>query len=242
MTTAIIIPSRYASTRLPGKSLADIKGKPLVQWVFEACKKVENISRVIIATDHDKVFNASKAFGADVRMTSTDHKSGTDRCAEVAESLNCDYIINVQGDEPFIDPTHLQAMNTYLYNHPEIDILTLYHEISEESEILNPSNVKLTKTLKQKVLYFSRSIIPYNRNKSKTPYYKHVGIYAFKKEVLLEIAKLEPSLLENKESLEQLRWLENGYNIYGLEIKGTSIGVDTAQDLEDARNFLENHY
>ncbi|GLR18284.1 3-deoxy-manno-octulosonate cytidylyltransferase [Portibacter lacus] len=242
MTTAIIIPARYASTRLPGKALADINGKPLIQWVFEACKKVKNVDQVILATDHELVFNTAKSFGADAIMTSEDHKSGTDRCAEVAENLDCDYIINVQGDEPFIDPNHLEAMNSYLYENPEIDILTLYHEISAASEILNPSNVKLTKTIDQKVLYFSRAVIPYKRNEQDNPYYKHVGIYAFRKDVLLKLAKLKPSMLENTESLEQLRWLENGYNIYALEIQGTSIGVDTPDDLKEARNFLKNRY
>lgn len=242
MSVAIIIPARYASTRLPGKPLADINGKPLIQWVYEACKKVKNADRVILATDNKRIEDLGLSLNATVFLTSVDHQSGTDRCAEVANQIDVDYVVNVQGDEPFIDPNKLEQVVKHLIENPAIEILTLFHAMTDRSEIADPSKVKLTKTKNNKILYFSRSAIPYDREKGASSYYKHVGIYAFKKETLSRLANLPPSNLEISEGLEQLRWLENGFSIHGLEIDDSPMGIDTPEDLEKARVFARNHY
>ncbi|WP_235298264.1 3-deoxy-manno-octulosonate cytidylyltransferase [Portibacter marinus] len=241
MKAAIIIPSRYASKRLPAKALADIAGKPLVVWVYQACKKVRNAESVIVATDHEMIKKAAKDFGAEVYMTSPEHQSGTDRCAEVAEKLDVEFIINVQGDEPFIDPMQLEKLIKHLIDHPNIEICTLFHQLPKE-EVDDHSKVKLVKTLNDKILYFSRSAIPHDKDDVGPSIYKHVGIYAFRKSTLLEISQLSVSTLEQSEGLEQLRWLENGYDIYGLEINASTMGIDTPEDLIRARNFVKNHY
>ncbi len=239
MNTTIIIPSRFASVRLPGKSVALIAGKPMVQWVYESCLKINNANDVIIATDHEIVEKVANGFGGKVIMTSAEHVSGTDRCAEVAQDLAADYIINVQGDEPFIDPDQISAMINYLYTNPEIEILTLFQKMDKSKEIQEHSTVKLVKSQNNKILYFSRLPIPFQRNTTNNAYYKHVGIYAFKKEVLMKVSKLKPTILEQTEGLEQLRWLENGFNIFGFEITGNSISIDTPDDLESARTYAE---
>ena len=176
MSVAIIIPSRYSSTRLPAKSLADLNGKPLFMWVYDACKKVRNVNRVIVATDHNDIFNTAKAYNADVLMTSDQHKSGTDRCAELAMKLDETYIINVQGDEPFINPVELERMVEHLIQHPEIDILTMYHPLTDALDVEDTAKVKLTKDINGRILYFSRAPIPYERAKNSESYYKHIGI------------------------------------------------------------------
>jgi 3-deoxy-manno-octulosonate cytidylyltransferase (CMP-KDO synthetase) len=242
MSVAIIIPSRYASTRLSAKSLADLNGKPLFMWVYEACKKVKNVNQVILATDHQLVFNEAKAQKAHVLMTSDTHQSGTDRCAEVASHLSEDYVINVQGDEPFISPELLEHMIEHLASHPHIDILTLYHALHEENDIKDPSKVKLVKDKNGRILYFSRSVIPYQRSENKGDYFKHIGIYAFRREVLMQVAELPQSNLEKTEGLEQLRWIENGFSIYGLETREAPLGIDTKEDLEKARVIAKSRY
>lgn len=240
MKTAIIIPSRLNSSRLSEKALRLIGDKSLIQWVYEACIKVKLADLVIIATDHQKIFDAVLDFGGKVMMTSKDHKSGTDRCAEVAATLqDIDYIINVQGDEPFIDPANLDLFIDEMKKREDASIFTLYHTISEE-EARVPSNVKLVKALDGKILYFSRSMIPFQRDKKISKFLKHVGIYGFDRKTLLEIAQLPPSLLELTESLEQLRWLENGYAIYGIEVATASLGIDTEEDLAKARQMVKN--
>ena len=242
MKCAIIIPSRYGSSRLPAKALADIDGKSLVQWVFEACKKVSNANKVIIATDHPLIEKAAQDFGADVMMTSSAHQSGTDRCAEVAQNLDVDFIINVQGDEPFIDPKTIEVMIRMLGSNPKIEILTLFHKMRGQDEIADPSKVKLVLDNCGRVLYFSRSPIPYQTAlDSGMPFYKHVGLYAFRKEALLSVSKMPVSSLEKAERLEQLRWMENGMSIHGLEIAEATLGVDTPEDLEKARAFARNY-
>lgn len=238
MLFTIIIPARYASTRLPEKAMKIIKGKPVIQWVYKACSKVKDIHEVIIATDHSNIMKAAEGFGAKAMLTSTEHQSGTDRCAEVAEQINADYIINVQGDEPFINPDHINSMINYLLVNKEVNILTLFHELPH-AEVSNPNSVKLVKDKNNKVLYFSRSPIPYERNSFQEPFLKHVGIYAFKRETLMELSALKASALELAEGLEQLRWLENGLEIYGIQVPGTSISIDTQEDLEKARRYAD---
>lgn len=242
MSVAIIIPSRYSSTRLPAKALADLGGKPLFIWVYEACKKVKNVTRVIIATDHTLIFEEAKARNAEVEMTSSLHQSGTDRCAEVAARIDEDYVINVQGDEPFINPELLEAMVDHLNSHDGIDILTVFHRFTNSDYIEDSSKVKIIKDVNGRILYFSRAAIPYLRHEVNHNYYKHIGIYAFRKKTLMEVAALEPSSLELAEGLEQLRWLENAYSIYGLETEDAPLGIDTMKDLEKAREILKSRY
>lgn len=240
MNTAIIIPARLASERLAEKALLLINDKPVIEWVYEACKTVNIPCEVIIATDHDKIYNLAKNFGAKVVMTSKEHRSGTDRCGEVAAQLeNIDFIINVQGDEPFTDPKDLEALIRFFETRPEVSIATLYHQFDESHDPDDPSKVKLVKDINDKILYFSRSKIPFYRNETGQGCLKHIGIYGFRRSTLAELVKLEVSPLESAEGLEQLRWLENGYDIYGIEVDRSTIGIDTQADLDEARNYAK---
>lgn len=235
-TTAIIIPARLASTRLPEKPLADIGGKPMIQWVYDACTKVNSASAVIIATDDQKIYDIVLAFGGKVVMTDQAHTSGTDRIAEVAKNHPYDYYVNVQGDEPFISAQMIDDFIQKLVALSKGKILTAFHPIEQDEEISNPNNVKLVRSKTGKILYFSRSFIPFPRKGDVgMTYYKHIGIYGYSRDALLELTALPPSSLEKTESLEQLRWLEHDYEIYGMEVQEAPMGVDTLDDLEEAR-------
>jgi 3-deoxy-manno-octulosonate cytidylyltransferase (CMP-KDO synthetase) len=242
-----IIPARFASSRLPGKPLADIGGKPMIQWVYENTSR--ELGDVIVATDHPDIENVVLSFGGRVMMTSPDHPSGTDRCAEVVRQLAgagepFDVIINVQGDEPFIRSSHVRLLKE-AFSDPSTQIATLANPIVDPSEILNPNIVKVVADIHGSALYFSRSAIPYNRHapddhlSAGHTYLKHLGMYAYRSEVLRQITMLEPSPLEETESLEQLRWLENGFVIKVLITTEESHGIDTPEDLEAARKKVE---
>jgi len=236
-----IIPARYASTRFPGKPLADIKGKPMIQRVYE--QTLSAIKDVWVATDDIRIKEVVESFGGNVIMTSPDHQSGTDRIAEAAtkiiatSSVQYDVIINIQGDEPFIQAEQIDAVKK-CFSKDSTQIATLVKRISEESEIFDPNKVKAIISKDKKALYFSRSPIPYLRGIEKEAwlekgtYYKHIGMYAYQLNVLMEVTKLEQSSLELSESLEQLRWLENGYWIQTEITEHESIGIDTLEDLE----------
>ena len=240
-----IIPARYASTRFPGKPLVKIGGKTMIQRVFEQTKKAGNIERVVVATDDDRIAGEVYSFGGEVVMTSVSCVSGTDRCAEAFEKSQSDaqIIINVQGDEPFIDPRQIEEL-VALMNKTHADIGTLCQKTVSEEAIFNPNVVKLVKSTTGKALYFSRSTIPFVRGeneklwKEKAPYFRHLGMYAYTSKVLLEISKLQSGQLELAENLEQLRWLEAGYNIYVAENELETIGIDSPQDLLLAEEFL----
>lgn len=236
-----IIPARYASTRFPGKPLADINGKPMIQRVYE--QTLSAIKDVWVATDDIRIKEVVESFGGNVIMTSPDHQSGTDRIAEAAtkiiatSSVQYDVIINIQGDEPFIQAEQIDAVKK-CFSKDSTQIATLVKRISEESEIFDPNKVKAIISKDKKALYFSRSPIPYLRGIEKEAwlekgtYYKHIGMYAYQLNVLMEVTKLEQSSLELSESLEQLRWLENGYWIQTEITEHESIGIDTPEDLE----------
>lgn len=236
-----IIPARYASTRFPGKPLADIKGKPMIQRVYE--QTLSAIKDVWVATDDIRIKEVVESFGGNVIMTSPDHQSGTDRIAEAAtkiiakSSVQYDVIINIQGDEPFIQAEQIDAVKK-CFEKDSTQIATLVKRISEESEIFDPNKVKAVISKDKKALYFSRSPIPYLRGIEKEvwlkngTFYKHIGMYAYQLNVLMEVTKLEQSSLELSESLEQLRWLENGYWIQTEITEHESIGIDTPEDLE----------
>ena len=248
-----VIPARYASTRFPGKPLIDIQGKSMIQRVYEQAMKAKSLSKVIVATDDERIFNHVKSFNGEVMMTSDGHQSGTDRCAEVINQLSSvafDAVVNIQGDEPFINPSQIDSVVEVLKKE-QFMIATLVkriHITTNEMQaviardevnwvIHNPNIVKAVFSSEGKALYFSRSPIPYLRNipaeewLSKGEFYKHIGLYAYKSSVLREIARLPPSRLEQLESLEQLRWLENGYAIGIAETDLETIGIDTPEDL-----------
>ncbi|MSQ79301.1 MAG: 3-deoxy-manno-octulosonate cytidylyltransferase [Flavobacteriaceae bacterium] len=242
----IIIPARYASTRFPGKPLALIGGKSMVQRVFEQCLKVAG-AQVAVATDDDRIASHVASFGGIAILTSSDLPTGTDRCAAVLASLPhiASLVINVQGDEPFINPAVLVGLFASLQN-DSIEIATLYQRILSQEELTDPNVVKVVKAENGNALYFSRSPLPYLQKEEAADvrqynYFRHLGVYAFRADVLEKITKLKPSSLEQAERLEQLRWLENGYPISLLETKNHGPAVDTPEDLLKAERYLKNH-
>ena len=283
-----VIPARYASTRFPGKPLVDINGKSMIQRVYEQAKKCKSLAHVVVATDDERIFEHVMAFGGEAMMTSATHQSGTDRCAEVVEKLNFDIqtrdldsdeavifdkitpkrvgiftaVINIQGDEPFIQPEQIEKVVDILLikneklkiknsdnsatqtlnvkaETPNFDIATLVKRIDNQADIDNPNVVKAVFGESGRAVYFSRSPIPFLRNMDKKDwsksgqFFKHIGLYGYKTSVLLDLARLSPSNLEQLESLEQLRWLENGYAIGIAETDLETIGIDTPEDLKE---------
>ncbi len=243
MNAAILIPARYASSRLPAKPLADIEGKTLIQRVYEQAKKSKLASQVAVATDSREIFNHLSSTGAHVIMTSDKHQSGTDRIAEASLSVEADIIINIQGDEPLIQPEQIDDL-IRVFTNQEIQIATQRFKIEQETDIFDFNIVKVVCDKNDRALYFSRQAIPACRDfpfrdwMLQTTYFRHIGIYGYRKSVLDAITKLPKSALESVELLEQLRWLENGYNIYCPETTYHSIGVDTAEDLEKVRAIV----
>jgi len=234
-----VIPSRYASTRFPGKPLAMIHGKSMIQRVYEQASKASSLSEVVIATDDERIANHVEEFDGKVIMTDPDHQNGTERCAEVLESFDPNYegVINIQGDEPYINPAQIDQVAEALAQ-PETDIATLAKKINTYDEYLSNSIVKVVCNHKGQALYFSRSPIPHIRQQpteeqfNQNDFYKHIGIYGYKAEVLKELVTLPASKLEMLEALEQLRWLENGYTIGVGASEFDSIAIDTPADLE----------
>lgn len=245
-----IIPARYASTRFPGKPLADMAGKPMIQRVYEQVKDV--LDAVCVATDDVRIEGAVKAFGGNVVMTSESHRSGTDRCFEAYSKVGegFDIVINIQGDEPFIHPEHVETIKG-CFSDGNTEIATLVKPFKAdddfESTLFNPNSPKVVVNKRGEAMYFSRSIIPYIRGKKYTDwlpnhvFYKHIGMYAYRADILREITQLPQSTLELAESLEQLRWLENGYRIKVGITEQETIGIDTPEDMQKALEFLANH-
>lgn len=242
-----VIPARYASTRFPGKPLIDINGKPMIQHVYEQAQKA--LRHVCVATDDTKIFDCVKSFGGQVVLTNENHQSGTDRCAEAIEKFEtdnnttADVVINIQGDEPFISPEQI-ALLADLFKQKEVQIATLIKPISEKETLFNSNKVKVTINKNNEALYFSRSPIPFVRNSNesewihKTNFYHHIGMYGYTKKVLHDICLLETGLLEEAESLEQLRWLENGYKIKTAITQIEGVSIDTPEDLENLLKTL----
>ena len=239
-----IIPARYASTRFPGKPLAMLGGKPVIQRVYEQAKAV--LGEAYVATDDDRIREAVEQFGGQAIMTRADHKSGTDRIEEAAEKIGttADVIINVQGDEPFIQRSQIETL-CQQFDDPQTQIATLGKRFESMEAVENPNSPKIVCDAKGFALYFSRSVIPFIRGVErqewfgKFPFLKHLGIYAYRREVLQEITKLPQSPLEIAESLEQLRWLQNGYRIRVGETNVETVGIDTPEDLKRAETFLQ---
>lgn len=243
MKFTAIIPARYASTRFPGKPLALLSGKPIIQHVYEQVNQV--IKDVWVATDDQRIFETVNTFGGKAVMTRKDHKSGTDRIEEAAEKIQtqADIIINVQGDEPFIQPSQIETL-CELFKHPQTQIATLGKPFEDIEAVKNTNSPKIVTNYQGFALYFSRSVIPFVRGIKENewlehfPYLKHLGIYAYRREILKEITKLPMSSLEKAESLEQLRWLQNGYRIRVGITNVETIGIDTPKDLERAEAFI----
>lgn len=239
-----IIPARYASTRFPGKPLVEIGGKTMIERVYRQCIK-SNLTEVVVATDDSRILHHVKSFGKAI-MTSDHHQSGTDRCNEVAENMReeFDYVVNVQGDEPFIDPDQINLLLAML--DMETQIATLIKKIETSEQLFNSNVVKVVKNLKDQALYFSRSPIPNIRGKEEKDwlkhqsFYKHIGMYAYRIDVLKALAGLAQTNLEKSESLEQLRWLENGYSIRTTETSQETFGIDTPEDLKKAEEYLKS--
>ena len=232
MKILCVIPARYASTRLPGKPLADIAGKPMICRVYDRAVQAKCLSEVVVATDDQRVQQAVEAHGGKAMMTAKDHPTGTDRLAEVAAAYpDIDLIINVQGDEPLIEPSIIDALAAAFDGDADLKMATVMTEITDEAEQMNPNNVKVVTDRNGYALYFSRSLLPYPRYRKGVPVYKHIGIYAYKREFLLHYAKMAPTPLEETEALEQLRALENGYRIKVIRTDHRFVGVDTAEDL-----------
>ena len=238
-----IIPARYASTRFPGKPLALLGGKPVIQRVYEQATKA--LDEAWVATDDDRIFNAVTAFGGRAVMTRADHKSGTDRIEEAVEKIgtDADVIINIQGDEPFVEASQIKTL-MQLFDNVETQIGTLGKRFENRTAAMSPNSPKIVTDLHGFALYFSRSVIPFVRGAEgdewfeKFPYLKHLGLYAYRREVLREVTQLPQSPLELAESLEQLRWLENGYRIRVGLTDVETVGIDTPEDLQRAEEFL----
>ncbi len=247
MKTSIIIPARYASTRFPGKPLIDIRGKAMIQRVYEQASLCKLADSVIVATDDERIFEHVKPFGK-VMMTSSTHSTGTERCAELAQQLDADLIINVQGDEPFLHPEQVDTLIRFMIEHKEFSIGTLAKSIAHLEELNSPHTVKVVFNGLHEAIYFSRHAIPFLRDKKtdnplkQHTFYKHIGMYAYHRKTLLGIAGLSPTPLEQAESLEQLRWLENGIGIGITETTHESVSIDTPEDLEMALELFNDRY
>jgi 3-deoxy-manno-octulosonate cytidylyltransferase (CMP-KDO synthetase) len=238
-----IIPARFASTRFPGKALIDIGGKSMIQRVYEQSKKSRSLNKIIVATDDQRIFNHVIDFGGEAVMTSENHASGTDRCFEALSHVNefYQYIINIQGDEPFIEPAQIDELAEAL--HDNVEIATQMIAVKNKEELFDPGEAKIVLNENNEALYFSRSPIPFIRNVSEESwhlhytFYRQVGMYAYRKDILKKITQLPVSSLEKAESLEQLRWLQNGFKIKCMLTKYESHCVDVPEDVERLRNL-----
>jgi 3-deoxy-manno-octulosonate cytidylyltransferase (CMP-KDO synthetase) len=244
MKVLAVIPARYQSTRLPGKPLADLAGKPLIQRVYENTSKCRQIDRIVVATDDVRIQQAVQAFGGLCEMTDTNLPSGTDRVAAVAKDVDCDIVVNVQGDEPFLNPTVIDKAIEALINNPEYKVSTVGKNGITEEERQSPNTVKVIINKNSEGIYFSRYDIPYRRdphnNSIVDPSLKHIGLYVFRKDYLLKFIKMGQGILEQCEKLEQLRILENGEKIYVVKTNKDCFGIDTPEDLKKARKWLQH--
>jgi len=238
MTVICIIPARYGSTRFEGKPLTDIRGKPMIQRVFEQVQKAGLVDEIYIATDDLRIKNAAEQFGAPIIMTSPHHTCGTDRITEAIQDIPGELILNVQGDEPLIDPKAIDALVKPVLEDPEILMATLITRITDTDDANNPNVVKVVKDLKNNALYFSRQSIPFSRDGGIPVLYKQAGVYIFRREFLKKFSSLPQTPCENFEKLEQLRALEHGYRIRLVETDYYSVSVDTPEDAEEVRKIL----
>ena len=238
----VVIPARFASTRLPGKPLVSLAGKPMVQRVYERARQAQTVHRVIVATDDQRIVEAVHGFGGEARMTRPDHRTGTERIAEVAARETGDVFVNVQGDEPLIDPFAIDAAVGVLLEEPAAQIATVATPIRHAGDIMDPNVVKTVLDFESNGLYFSRAPIPWVRDsqqKVHVQYWKHLGLYVFQRDALLEYPTLPQGELEKVEQLEQLRWLENGWKIRVAEVLHDAVSVDVPEDVARVEKLLE---
>ncbi|MBQ7450079.1 3-deoxy-manno-octulosonate cytidylyltransferase [bacterium] len=241
MKTVIIIPARYASTRLNAKPLIKVGGKPVIQWVYEQAKTVTAADEVIVATDNQEIFDTVKSFGGEVEMTSAEHKSGTDRIAEViSRHPEYDLIVNLQGDEPLISTQNITTAIELLKNDSQADIATLVKIVKDKDEIENPNLVKCIFDKNNYAIYFSRNKLPYERTDYEDNFYGHIGLYCYTKNALLTMTKLPQANIEKAESLEQLRAIYNGLKIKVAVVESNAIGIDTKEDLQAFENYINS--
>ena len=234
-----VIPARYASSRFPGKPLIDLKGKSMIQRVYEGAKKSSLLTNVVVATDDNRIVQEVQSFGGEVMMTDSSHRTGTDRCAEVIANYDCDVVVNIQGDEPLVNHQQIEALCGAFVD-AEVKIATLGIDTSDKNDLLDPNRIKLVMDRDQNALYFSRSAIP-NTEKSTVdehPFIRHIGLYAYRKETLIALSKLVPTQLEKTESLEQLRWLFNGYSIRVVKTEIETPNIDVPEDVKNVLPFL----
>jgi len=238
----VVIPSRYAATRLPGKPLVNLAGKPMVQRVYEQAKLAQTVHRVLVATDDQRIVDTVLAFGGEARMTRSDHRTGTERIAEVAAHEPGDVFVNVQGDEPLIDPVAIDTAVAALLEDPPAQIATVATPIRHVPDIMDPNVVKTVLDFDSNALYFSRAPVPWVRDtqqKVHVKYWKHLGLYVFQREALLEYPTLPQGELEKIEQLEQLRWLENGWKIRVAEVEHDAVSVDVPEDVTRVEKLLQ---
>ena len=241
MKLIAMIPARYGATRFPAKLMQDLCGKPVIVHTYQRVADTNLFDQVYVVTDDDRIENVIRKVGGKVICSQKEHNSGSDRLAEASKDLEVDIIVNVQGDEPFTDKENLQKVIDIFANDPQknIAVASLMERITYPDDIANPNNVKVVVNKFNEALYFSRSVIPFPRDtNTKVPYYKHIGIYAYRKDALQQFTQLPPSLLEETEKLEQLRYLENGFKIRLAVTDIPTIGIDTPEDLEKARQRL----
>ena len=243
MKCAAIIPARFGSTRFPGKPLALINGKPMIQWVYENTAACNMVDKTIVATDSEEIRNAVCGFGGEAIMTSPDHETGTDRIAEAAENIDADLIINVQGDEPVLPAAAIEEAILPLVNDCSIPMGTLKTKILKNNEISDINIVKVITDINDFALYFSRAVIPFDRDgHNQVDFYRHIGLYVYRRDFLFKVSKMEQTLLEKAEKLEQLRVLENGYSIMVKEIDYDPVGVDVPDDIIRVEKLMDGKY
>ena len=240
-----VIPARYGSSRLPGKALVDLQGKPLLYHVYQRSCRARSLNRVLIATDDERIHRVASGFGAEVVMTRREHRSGTDRISEAIQDIEAEIVVNIQGDEPLIDFLSIDKAVDLLQEDPAADMSTLKTPISDFDDFMNPNVVKVVTDKNDYALYFSRAPIPFVRDKKKPEQienaYRHVGLYAYRRDFLMQFTKWEPTTLEKLESLEQLRALEHGGKIKVGITESHDFGVDTPEDLERVRKLVEGN-
>ncbi|HVB87146.1 MAG TPA: 3-deoxy-manno-octulosonate cytidylyltransferase [Candidatus Dormibacteraeota bacterium] len=238
-----VIPARYASSRFPGKPLASIAGRPMIQHVVERVQGARRVSRVVVATDDSKIQSAVEAFGGEALLTRSDHTSGTDRVAEVAVHISADIYVNVQGDEPLVDPGTIDALVAAMFDEDAVQIATPCSLIAKPQDIMDPNIVKVVRDFDGNALYFSRAPIPWVRDRDESiaaHHWKHLGLYAFRRSALLDFPTLPPGELERLEQLEQLRWLENDYRIRVVETEYDAVSVDVPADVGRVEKLLSS--
>ena len=233
-----VIPARFGSRRLPGKPLIDIEGKPLIQYVYERAQRLKKLDGLLVATDDERIFNKVRQFGGEAKLTSVECKSGSDRVAEVIKNIDCDLVVNIQGDEPFFEPATVEKMVESLIDDPEVQISTACVRMKNPGEIKDENTVKVVLDKDDFALYFSRSPIPcFQEDQGEV--FKHLGFYAFRRDFLLEFSRWSKTPLEKAEKLEQLRILENGYRIKVIKSMFDSLGIDTTEDFKKAKEVLK---